>query len=187
MPVDGRSGGGLFSADGFLIGICNAADRENQEGIYASLPIIHWELDKVGQRKIYDSQSVALASAPRPSRPLEGLHANRQMPNAAQPRSPDVRELATSDTMPREMQSASLVIDPPSGVRSASDDTEVICIVRSKNNPQVSQQLMVLDRPSRELIDRLRNESQRRPTTEIAAHDRNNPQTPTIRAQSNDR
>ena len=188
MPVDGRSGGGLFSADGFLIGICNAADPENQEGIFASLPIIHWELDKVGQRKIYDPQSVALAvAAPRSRRATEGLHANRQMPNASQPSSPpSPRELATAATMPREMQGASLFIDPPSGVRNGSDDTEVICIVRSKSNPQVSQQLMV-DRPSRELIDRLRNESQRRPASEIAAHDRFDPQTPTIRAQSNDR
>ncbi len=40
-PVVGRSGGGLFNARGQLIGVCNCADNEDDEGIYASLPVIH--------------------------------------------------------------------------------------------------------------------------------------------------
>lgn len=48
QPVVGRSGGGLFTAAGHLIGICNAADSEDDEGIYAGLPMIHEELDSVG-------------------------------------------------------------------------------------------------------------------------------------------
>jgi thiol-disulfide isomerase/thioredoxin len=186
MPVDGRSGGGLFSADGHLIGICNAADPENQEGIFASLPIIQWELDKVGQRKIYDSQPMMLASTPRTTRAAD-VNANRQNPAAVQT-SPSFagRELASASSMTREMQGANMFIDPSTKSRNASDDTEVICIVRSRSNPQVSQQLMVLDRPSPELIERLRSESQPRAIAEVAAHDRFIPQTPTIRAQSND-
>lgn len=39
-PVVGRSGGGLFNAQGQLIGVCNAADAEDDEGIYAALPVI---------------------------------------------------------------------------------------------------------------------------------------------------
>jgi len=34
-PVDGRSGGGLFDEYGHLIGICNAADHQDNQGIYA--------------------------------------------------------------------------------------------------------------------------------------------------------
>src|SRR5262249_17853333 len=37
QPIDGRSGGGLFSAEGYLIGICNAADPTDDEGLYAGL------------------------------------------------------------------------------------------------------------------------------------------------------
>jgi thiol-disulfide isomerase/thioredoxin len=48
QPVDGRSGGGLFSAEGYLIGVCNAADPADDEGIYAALETIHWQLNRVG-------------------------------------------------------------------------------------------------------------------------------------------
>ena len=49
QPVIGRSGGGLFSADGQLIGVCNLADPQDNEGIYAALPLLHANLDKIGQ------------------------------------------------------------------------------------------------------------------------------------------
>jgi hypothetical protein len=41
LPVQGRSGGGLFSPEGYVIGVCNAADPEDNEGLYAALPSIH--------------------------------------------------------------------------------------------------------------------------------------------------
>ena len=156
-PAEGRSGGGLFSTDGYLIGVCNAADPQDQEGIFASLPIIHWELDKIGQREIYDTRPKTLVAS-----------AQRQ-------------------EMSREMPRPNTVIDVPAGAREVPEDMEVICIVRSRSNPQASQQLMVLDRPSREFFDRLKSESQRRPPTDIASQDRFDRQTPTIRAQSDDR
>ncbi|TWT32889.1 trypsin-like peptidase domain-containing protein [Blastopirellula retiformator] len=39
-PIDGRSGGGLFNDAGQLIGVCNAADPEYDEGYYAALKTI---------------------------------------------------------------------------------------------------------------------------------------------------
>ena len=48
--IDGRSGGGF--ADGRLIGVCNAADDKDNEGIYASLPAVHWQPDRIGQQRI---------------------------------------------------------------------------------------------------------------------------------------
>ncbi len=35
-PSSGRSGGGLFSAEGSLMGVCSCADRESHEGLYAA-------------------------------------------------------------------------------------------------------------------------------------------------------
>jgi len=35
-PISGRSGGGLFSVDGLLMGVCSCADRKSQEGLYAA-------------------------------------------------------------------------------------------------------------------------------------------------------
>src|SRR5207248_11561214 len=37
QPVVGRSGGGLFSADGMVIGVCNAAEPVDREGLFAAL------------------------------------------------------------------------------------------------------------------------------------------------------
>ena len=35
-PASGRSGGGLFSTDGQLLGVCSCADRKTNEGLYAA-------------------------------------------------------------------------------------------------------------------------------------------------------
>jgi hypothetical protein len=48
MPVQGRSGGGLFSETGELIGVCYAADQELNEGLYTGLEIIHEQIAKLG-------------------------------------------------------------------------------------------------------------------------------------------
>ncbi|MGB8852628.1 MAG: trypsin-like peptidase domain-containing protein [Pirellulales bacterium] len=53
QPVQGRSGGGLFAIDGTLIGVCNAADPEDNEGLFAALPSIHEQLEEVGLGFVY--------------------------------------------------------------------------------------------------------------------------------------
>jgi hypothetical protein len=140
QPVEGRSGGGLFSDRGQLIGVCNAADPADNEGIFASLPAIHWELDRIGQRRIY--------------RPTETQVAQ---PTSRMPEAPR----AESQTLAANGEKVAAV-QPASGIQSG-EDTEVICIVRSRANPQGSQQLLVLDRPSQDFLDRLANESRSRP------------------------
>ncbi|MGB9609956.1 MAG: thioredoxin domain-containing protein [Bryobacteraceae bacterium] len=52
-PVVGRSGGGLFSSEGFLIGVCNAADPPQDEGIYLALREIHRSLDRLNLAMVY--------------------------------------------------------------------------------------------------------------------------------------
>lgn len=46
VPVQGRSGGGLFDTDGRLVGVCIAADQRDQRGLYAGLKPIHELLDQ---------------------------------------------------------------------------------------------------------------------------------------------
>ena len=48
LPADGRSGGGLFTAEGELIGVCNAADPLDNEGFYSSLVNVHTQLQQAG-------------------------------------------------------------------------------------------------------------------------------------------
>ena len=40
-PLQGRSGGGLFNAQGNVVGVCVAADPKNKRGLYAGLKVIH--------------------------------------------------------------------------------------------------------------------------------------------------
>jgi hypothetical protein len=80
QPVQGRSGGGLFALDGTLIGVCNAADPADNEGLFAALPTIHEQLDEAGlafvYRSVYPSGGAgdvaAVSSGPAlPSMPAE--------------------------------------------------------------------------------------------------------------------
>jgi hypothetical protein len=162
MPVDGRSGGGLFSSDGMIIGICNAADPQDQEGIFASLPVIHWELDKIGQRALYDRRergpTIAATNVPPAA---ASLPAGTKTLPAAQP-TPVSKQPAPTGVLPRDMPGTSVAIAPHSA-GPLVDDTEVICIVRSRVNPSGTERLLVLDRPSRDLLDRLASESQPQP------------------------
>jgi S1-C subfamily serine protease len=80
QPVQGRSGGGLFALDGTLIGVCNAADPADNEGLFAALPTIHEQLDEAGLTFVYrsvypsggPSDVAAISSGPvLPSMPAE--------------------------------------------------------------------------------------------------------------------
>jgi hypothetical protein len=63
-PVEGRSGGGLFTADGRLIGVCNAADLQEDRGIFAGLPTVHYQLKSINQERIYLGQQTTAPPAP---------------------------------------------------------------------------------------------------------------------------
>lgn len=52
-PVSGRSGGGLFNRSGELIGVCMAADRERNSGLYAGLKEIYKLLDASSLTALY--------------------------------------------------------------------------------------------------------------------------------------
>ena len=54
-PIDGRSGGGLFDQSGRLIGVCNAADYDNDTGIYAGPGEVRWQLDRVDLARLYQT------------------------------------------------------------------------------------------------------------------------------------
>jgi hypothetical protein len=58
-PVEGRSGGGLFNAEGQLVGVCFAADYEGNEGLYTALASIHDELDRLGLSEVYRQAGAA--------------------------------------------------------------------------------------------------------------------------------
>ena len=175
-PVDGRSGGGLFDDKGRLIGVCNAADQEEDEGLYAALGPIHAELDSSGLSFIYRPRQHSVAAAPdnKPptsdSRQPEHL-APRETGNASQGKSEsrDHSGIATEQTFRTETNPA--------------DETEIICIMRSKNPQHQQGTAFVLEHPSRELIDKLSQEMAKRGPHAPTQHHRqiqNEPLRPTL-------
>lgn len=57
-PKQGRAGGGLFTIDGYLAGICNYAEPESNQGLYATPRSIHDLLDRNGLAFLYAPKSV---------------------------------------------------------------------------------------------------------------------------------
>ncbi len=56
-PAQGRSGGGLFTEDGYVTGVCNFAEPTGDHGLYATPRSIYWLLDR--------NELTALYKAPR--------------------------------------------------------------------------------------------------------------------------
>lgn len=164
QPVQGRSGGGLFTTDGLLIGVCNAADPSEDEGLYAALAPIHGELERMGLDEMClevvdpatGNASVALAEPP--AMPA-------QMPSPAKDRSA-AGWMPTSDAgqNPAEQPQTGVASLAPeeaaalAEIRRRSAGAEVICIVRSLNDPRAKSEIIVLDRASPEFLEQLTSE-----------------------------
>jgi thiol-disulfide isomerase/thioredoxin len=128
QPVQGRSGGGLFTIDGTLIGVCNAADPADNEGLFAALPAIHEQLEEAGlafvYRNVYPSgglESLAAVggSAHVPAMPAEmpPFSFDRRDRGAAVPTTShgSIAELAAEPPAPLPARSA-----PPAPIAAAA-------------------------------------------------------------------
>ncbi len=188
-PVVGRSGGGLFNAQGQLVGVCNAAAVDYDEGIYSSLSNIHHQIATVDLQHLFGAAPMQIAQ--------------NNGPNGVQSSSPT---LPTWETVPGTANSGDgLAItagtwdsnSPPSynkvGGNPASippvnslqliendrpfattlgafttDDMEVTVLVRSRSNPAMTESI-TLPSPSPELLEYLKmvaaQRAERRATT----------------------
>ena len=151
MPVDGCSGGGLFTDSGVLIGVCNAADPADRQGLYSSFRAIHTQLDQVGLSFVYQRQKTIDSSSPD--------KLAREMPQEP------LRLSGKSDAFAstgEEVSRASRPEDQAHAVLEAigrhGDSAEVICIVRSRTQPVKSSQVFFIDNVSETFVERLANQ-----------------------------
>jgi thiol-disulfide isomerase/thioredoxin len=176
QPVQGRSGGGLFAIDGTLIGVCNAADPADNEGLFAALPSIHDQLDEAGltfvYRNVYPSGGldVAAAGPHLPNMPAEmpSVSFDRRdradaVPTASTSALPDAGAMpaaaaAVAATSRLEAPPATLsageaaLIDH---VRQHGGKAEVICIVRPHGSADSSSEVFVLKGARPDFVDHL--------------------------------
>lgn len=119
VPVQGRSGGGLFSQDGKLLGVCVAANIEDQEGLFASYEAIHdyfcslkMEQFVLSPRnesqlnRIQNEVEIALNDLPRPEKSI----VNEEL----KPAEPETISIADSNTVEPIMPSPSPRLKPVS-------------------------------------------------------------------------
>jgi thiol-disulfide isomerase/thioredoxin len=159
QPVQGRSGGGLFAVDGTLIGVCNAADPTDNEGLFAALPAIHEQLDEAGlafvYRSAYPSGAVAAAGAGPavPSMPetMPTVSFDRRDRSDALPTASTGTHPAAAAPAPLSAGEQALV----DHVRQHEGRAEVICIVRPHDAPHDASEVFVLQGSTREFVDHL--------------------------------
>ncbi len=158
LPVQGRSGGGLFSTEGYVIGVCNAADPECNEGLYAALDSIHQQLDEANLSCLYDGKTsfpvkqaalVAVEEDVLPKSmpeadPIQLLTQSRQNPADATLRKGNANPLT-----PDEQR----LLDELR--RRRSGGAEIVCIIRTKESPESRSEVFLFENASPQLVEQL--------------------------------
>ena len=171
QPVDGRSGGGLFTLDGKLVGVCNAADPLDHEGLYVALPAIHDEFDRAGLSFVYtgagfptdDRGAPPLLVADNPEQldraiPREGVAAIPAVPHS-QVSDDGLPRLATLESAQRHETAENGLAD---SLGRRLQNVEIICIVRTPGDANNDSEVFVLHDASPKLIEQLALEMQKR-------------------------
>jgi len=157
QPVEGRSGGGLFTADGVVIGVCNAADPTDNEGLYAGIRTIHEQVahHDLSEMLTGSAGQVQLAGGVPPAmlKAMPGVSA-MEPPSRILPTSAD----APLGTMPNAGSAAGMsaaehaMLDK---VRAHGPDSELLIIVRPRASQGGQSDSLVLDRASPEFLRQL--------------------------------
>jgi hypothetical protein len=126
-PVQGRSGGGLFNSAGELIGVCNAADAEEKQGLFASLKAVHAELDRAKLSFVY-----------RTDGGTGGIGDGRTSLAESTPAAAPVQ---TFEQLSDEERTLLETLRSPHGA-------EVICLVRALDDPEAKSRVFQINRAS---------------------------------------
>ena len=159
QPVIGRSGGGLFSTDGMVVGVCNAAEPVDREGLFAALGSIHSALDQQGLASLYKQSIAPPAMVP----PVEGAHCAIAAANpfsGGREAAPRVR-MANPESLPASRAPTGAIACQSTGEPAAATGSEQtvidevrrrmhdgpvkIYIVPDRENPQAKSEVIALD------------------------------------------
>ncbi len=145
VPVQGRSGGGLFDDRGRLIGVCIAADHRDRRGLYTALPAIRSFLKSAGLAWALQDSSAAdrHAAAPRP-RPAASLE------TVAPPTPPDLKLAAVASTEPKAHDERAGAVTPDDSAGSI----RLVCVIEDERSR--ASDLIVLESPPPALLEQLR-------------------------------
>ncbi|MCC9607209.1 trypsin-like peptidase domain-containing protein [Blastopirellula sp. JC732] len=154
-PIDGRSGGGLFNDAGQLIGVCNAADPEYDEGYYAALKTIFSLLEEKQIAHLFTGHAAQPQVAQNaPSRNPAGPsmpEMPRSQPSMPSPSGADVAMASgmisgSSDLTPAEREVLEYI-------RQHGGEANITLLFHSKSNPSAQPAAFTLpNRPSPQFL-----------------------------------
>lgn len=144
-PVQGRSGGGLFSKEGYLVGVCSVADGE--AGFFIPLSTVRYEMGKQPQLAVIDQNS---GFSPLTAEPVP-LIAN---PVASLANAPKPLQNNTSETLSPEEQATLDQIR-----RYQQDGAKIVCVIYSERNPNQSIDVIQLQSASPQFLNALREQT----------------------------
>jgi len=179
IPVQGRSGGGLFNSNDEIIGVCFAADPSGKRGIYSGLPVVHDALRQVGLNHLIETpeqvgvfpDSIAAAtiqpannSIPETTPPQSGsspfdnvASTANNSPLASSRETPffDQRDVAASlrNNAPVNNTVASGTQFP-----SGAEGAEIVCIIRPKGADESASRVVIINQASPKLVSYLRGD-----------------------------
>ncbi|MFH1300490.1 MAG: trypsin-like peptidase domain-containing protein [Planctomycetota bacterium] len=161
MPVQGRSGGGLFDRSGRLVGVCFAVDKEDKRGLYAGLPVVHKLLDDSQLTALY-KQSDIPESAPETKLAMADVREEmRSEPNQ------ELLDEFLERAMPSQSVTAPTTGNPDlSQLQAALDqagEAEVVCIIRPLNKPQSASRVVIINKASSKFVSYLSGEVSNQP------------------------
>ena len=133
LPVEGRSGGGLFDERGELIGVCYAADPSLKEGLYNGADVVYYELGKLGLQRLFNERNDEAVP----------VLANQNTSN--QPRFDSIPEMPTRGTN-----------TPPAS--PAGEQVEMTVIIKDKYG---KQERLDIQQPSPQLLQAMRDSVRR--------------------------
>jgi thiol-disulfide isomerase/thioredoxin len=121
VPVQGRSGGGLFNQKGELVGICMAADEKGRRGLYVGLPAVQGFLKSCNLLRLLKN----------------GISPEFETGNTNEPLLAD-----------NESDSSSLELKGVAALQAALGEAGegVVCVVKSEKNTISGQRVVVLPR-----------------------------------------
>ncbi len=144
LPVRGRSGGGLFNSNGEVVGVCIAADKEGNRGLYSGLLAVHSLLEENQLAFLYQEQQPAVPAqtpqemvVPEPATPASAF------PVASHEPAP------TSNPWPGDQGGlvASTPVDPVAPrvpVDLKTGGAEVVVIIRDPAHPEQQNRVVII-------------------------------------------
>jgi thiol-disulfide isomerase/thioredoxin len=146
-PAVGRSGGGLFDNQGRMIGVCNAADAADDEGIYAAADVVYAQINRLGLSHLFANNSSPLAAVQ--------LASARGGAAAVSPQTPPAREGKDSIIQWPDEQAGKNQLVAQSADMSAPQ--QLTCIIR---DAQGNDKIVTIKRAPPELIQAIQRHSE---------------------------